>query len=129
LMELSLEFLARELGPTDTRRGLERSDTLKFVPGLLQHIKHHRNILENNRGTAAASIIMQNMRKTVDGLVVRELEESALLSSISDSTIVFMCGGLMAIIEQWNEHDCRVSVGDTVKKIDTQIGNILKQYR
>ncbi len=129
LMQLSLVFLARDLTPADTRRGLDRSCTLKFVPELLEHIRHHRDIMEKNRDTAAAGIIMRNLRKTIDGLVVEELRDSSFSTTISQTSIVFICGGLMAIIEQWNEDGCRASVRDTVKIVDTQIQNALKSIQ
>ena len=125
LMQLSLEFLAKELAPPDTRRGLDKSGTLKFLPAFLKHIKQHRNILEQNRGTAAAETILQNLRVTVGGLVRKELHESSYSTSLKEANVVFLCGGLMATIEQWNDDECRESVENTVAVIDTQIKSVL----
>ncbi len=124
-MQLSLEFLALELAPPDTRRGLDKTCTLKFVPALLKHIKQHREILEQNKDTAAAEIILRNLRATIGGLVRKELTESSFSTSINDANVVFLCGGLMATIEQWNEDECRESIEHTVALIDTQIRSAL----
>lgn len=121
LMQFSLGALAQELAPADTRRGLAASGTLKFLPALLQHIKSHRNIIVKNADSAAAGLIQQNMRKTIEGLASKEIQSSSYASAINDDTLVFVCGGLMAIIERWSDNGCSDSVASVVAIIDTQI--------
>lgn len=129
LMQLSLEYLARELAPTDTRRGLDTTCTLKFVPALLDHVKHHREILEQNRDTAAAAINLQNLRKTIHGLVFSELDNSSFASSTNRANCIFTSGGLMAIIEQWNDEKCIEPVQSVVEVIDKQIRSVFNSFR
>lgn len=129
LMQFSLESLARELAPTDTRRGLDANRTLKFVPAFLSHIKRHRDILEKNRDTVAEGVILRNLRQTVNGLLLKELQDSSLSTSISHESFIFICGGLMAIVEKWNDDGCNETVEFMVGIIDSQLKRALEYFQ
>ncbi len=121
LMQLSLEYLATELAPVDTRRGLDSARSLKFLPALLDHIKDHRLIVVKNVDTAAASMIQKNIAKTIEGLVYNEVQASRYADSVHHSDLLFMCGGLGAIAEKWIGDECRESVASVVATIDDLI--------
>ena len=126
-MQCSLDYLALELTPTDTRRGLDSSCTLKFLPALLDHIKRHRNILVKNLDSAAAGLIQRNLRKTIDGLVIKEIQSSRYADGVEHGKVLFICGGLMAIIECWNDDDYQETADSILAKIDIQIKDMLRQ--
>lgn len=126
LMQLSLDSLARELAPSDTRRGLNTTCSLKFVPALLDHVKSHRDILVKNSGSAAAFFILRNMRKTIAGLVDKEIQVSTYANAVEKETLVFICGGLSALIENWTDDECRESAARMTVKIDARVKSALQ---
>lgn len=124
-MQLSLNVLATELMPTDTRRGLNTTCTLKFLPALLEHIRSHQEILVKNKGSAAAGYILKNLRITIAGLVDNEIKDSVYANTVAQGQLIFMCGGLLSIIEHWTEGECHESTKNTLAIIDSQIRMVL----
>lgn len=106
LLELSIACLADELAPVGQRRGLDACGTLRFLPAFLAHIKSHREIYIQNQFSAAISIILGNMRKMTNGLIQHEVQGSRYASVVSSDKLVFVGGGLSALIERWNDEAC-----------------------
>ena len=125
LMKLALQYLALELAPVHTRRSLDSAFALKFLPGLLMHVKDHRQIMQQNADTAAAGMIRKNLARTIEGLIENEIRDSGFSNSIDGNDLLFMCGGLGAIIDQWIDRECDESVASVVTTIDRMVGRWL----
>lgn len=121
LLELSIASLADELAPTGKPRGLDAFGNLKFLPAFLEHIKTHRDIYLQNESSAAMSIILANIRRMTDGLIQHELQASVYRKRVSPDKLVFLGGGVSALIERWNEAACVEPEAALLQRLDVLI--------
>lgn len=106
LLELSIASLAAELAPVGASRGLDAFGNLKFLPAFLAHIKTHREIYLQNQSSVAMSIILANIRRMTDGLIQHEVQDSGYGKRVSPDKLIFLGGGVSALIERWNHQAC-----------------------
>ncbi len=121
LLELSIASLADELAPVDQSRGLDAFGNLKFLPAFLAHIRAHREIYLQNESSAAMSIILANIRRMTDGLIQHEIQTSSYCEPVSPDKLVFLGGGVSALIERWNQEGCVEPEPSLLQRIDALI--------
>lgn len=121
LLELSIASLADELAPDDHSRGLDAFGNLKFLPAFLEHIRAHRDIYLQNESSAALSIILANIHRMTDGLIQHEVQGSDYRKRVSPDKLVFLGGGVSALIQRWNQDACVEPEQVLLQRLDKMI--------
>lgn len=120
LLEFSFDQLEMRLDGIEQDRGLDGYQTFQFLPRLLRHIRDHREMMKPSRRTIAGYILFNRFRVVIYDLVHREIRTSDFSSSKSRDDTLFLCGGLSALIEKWNESGCALSQTKILQKLDAQ---------
>jgi len=127
VLDLCFERLEQELLTPVAGRGIDVHGLLEFVPHLLSHVESHCEIMRRNSKSAAGLVILNRFKSLVKVLTEREFTQSKRTKPSKDQ-IVFITGGIFAMLEQWNEEHCRTSVKALTRRIDVMVGASLSEF-
>lgn len=125
VLEQCFDHLEKELLEPIKNRGLDTHGTLQFIPNLLSHVASHCDLLQRNTSSAAGLVILNRFKSLVKQLARLEFDKSSRYQLGKDQ-LTFIMGGTFAMLEQWNEEQCRTSVKTLTKRIDALLDGHLQ---
>jgi len=126
VLDLCFERLEEELLMPVAGRGIDIQGLLEFVPNLLSHVESHCEIMRRNSKSVAGLVILNRFKSLVKVLTEREFAHSKRPKPSKDQ-IIFITGGIFAMLEQWNEEHCRTSVKALTRRIDVMVSASLSE--
>ncbi len=124
VLEQCFDRLEQELLEPANARGLDKHATLMFIPNLLGHVETHCDLLQRNTSSAAGLVILNRFKSLVKQLAATEFNQSKQYKLKRDQ-LTFITGGIFAMLEQWNDEQCRTSVKTLTSRIDTLVRELL----
>lgn len=100
-------FATLEIELLQANHSHHANETLSFLPELLDHIKATRAIFNVTANTETGTIIFGRFRLMIETLVEKELGDS---EKVTPHHIVFLSGGIFAVLERWSRAGCREPV-------------------
>ncbi len=81
-----------------------RPGHLGTLDWLLAHVSDSRDFMQRAKGTAAGQVIQARFRQSIAGLLTAELSRAG--RKVEAGTIVFLAGGIFAVVEDWVTKGC-----------------------
>ncbi len=106
-------------------RGLALDGTFRFLPWLLEHVNANQDLFRANTSSPSGFVIFSRFKSVVDTLARNEIKQSDFAGRLSDDQIIFIVGGVFAILEQWNRAGGAESTPRVLKRIDVPVTGML----
>ena len=120
LLDLCFEQLEQELLVPVTARGIDSHGTLAFLPNLLNHVEGHCEVMTKNLSAPAGLVILNRFKAVIKAMTEREFKQCKRQKPKADQ-LVFIAGGIFALLEQWHLEQCRTPVKTLTRRIDALV--------
>ena len=128
LLAFGFSVLEAQLGDEHPTRGLDRDGAFAFVPALLDHIRSHAHLFTLTASSVSQAGIFARFREVVDARSRTELRTSRRWRDLDADAVLFLNGGMFALIERWHSDGCRDPCEALMARIDRLTRVVLETF-
>ncbi|MFK7877152.1 MAG: hypothetical protein AB8B71_15435 [Paracoccaceae bacterium] len=99
---------------------------LRVLPALLRHMRAHLFIFQKTRSSIPGRELAFQFETTIGQIIEAEIVASRYARTLRRDQIVFLLGGLFAMLQDWREHKCEDPNDLMLERLDAAADQILK---
>lgn len=119
LLDTGFQLVGGELRDQVLLGPPRQGDGLATLDWLVEHVGSSRDFLRRVCATPAGQVIQGRFRQTVTTLLAEEL--AGLGTKVSARELVFLTGGVFAIIDDWLAQGCPESQGSLAESLSKRL--------
>ena len=127
LLTLGMEWLSQHLQADDKGgRGLDLNGKIAILPAVLRHMDGHLFLFDTTRASMPGRELSYQFEQKVKSIIQGEIASSRYATLITPDQVIYMIGGLFAVLDQWRINRCEEQIDELLGKLDNLIAQTIK---
>lgn len=111
-------MVARLVAEDQGTRNLGLNGKISILPALLRHMREHLFLFEATRSSMAGRALAHHFETSIGHIIREEVTTSSKHRSMPEHQILFLIGGLFAVLDDWRERSCETPDDDVLRILD-----------